>query len=154
MSACVNRPFAFTIKNAFSMSYTRLSSVERQEQEAYPALAKTLGQVHKLARNYVVSLDLGITPGFRMVNEVDQGVKTVGLSGKDKYLLWVKNWKLFYKELSLLIREVKKCRGPVFGYEEDIRQLKETAQIMLNARHVAKLASWSIKQRDKRLNTK
>ena len=104
-----------------------------------------LDQVHKLARNYIASLDIG-GPNMVLVNEVDRGCKFQNATGKDKYLEWVRNWKNFYYDLSNLIRHFKKeDRNELF-------RLKETAQVMLNARHVGKLASWAIVQRTKRLN--
>ena len=114
---------------------------------------RALDQVHKLARNLAVSIDIGCS-NMVLVEKVDQGLSTAGLSGKYKYLIWVKSWKLFYVELSGLIRWAKKN----LPQEEraELLRLKETAQVMLNARRVGKLASWAIVERqrqlDKRLN--
>lgn len=107
-----------------------------------------LDQVHKLARNYIASLDLGGGPNLNLVNEVDRGIKIEHMSGKERYLEWVRNWKNFYHDLSNLIRYYKK------EDRVELFRLKETAQVMLNARRVGKLASWAIVQRNLRLNTK
>lgn len=126
----MNRPFRTSIEGAMLHAKARPAGLE---------------QVHKLARNYAVSIDLGF-PGVQTVNEVDHNVKIEHMSGKERYLEWVRNWKFFYAQLSDLIRLYKKQdRMEVF-------RLKETAQVLLNARHLGKLASWAIVQRTKRLN--
>jgi hypothetical protein len=51
-----------------------------------------------------------------------------------------------------LIRHAKKNLAQEDRAE--LLRLKETAQVMLNARHIGKLASWAIVQRNLRLNTK
>ena len=105
-----------------------------------------LSQVHKLARNYIASLDLGDSPNMQVVNHVDSDVRTATMTSKEKYLEWVRNWKKFYLELSELIRVYKKQD------RTELFRLKETAQVMLNARRIGKLASWAVVQKTKRLN--
>ena len=129
--ARLNRPWRTTIDSAFF--------------HAAQGSRGGLDQVHKLARNYAVSIDLG-SPGVQSVNEVDHLVKIQHMTGRDRYLEWVRNWKHFYRELSKLIRHFKKAN------RMELIRLKETAQVMLNARHLGKLASWAIVQRTKRLN--
>lgn len=126
-----NRPWSSTFDHAI---------------EAAKPTSRGLDQVYKLARNFIASLDTGSSPNMRLVNAIDSNVKLEGMSGKDRYLLWVKTWKHFYKRLSELIRHYKQFNRP------ELLRLKETAQVMLNARHVGKLASWAIVQRTKRLN--
>lgn len=136
----VNRPWTQTFKGA-----TRLP------QNAGNLTVKSLDQVHKLSRNFIASLDVGTGP-MKLVNEIDNGIKLEGMTGKERYLLWVKTWKTFYRDLSGLIRHAKKNLAQEDRAE--LLRLKETAQVMLNARHVGKLASWAIVQRNLRLNTK
>lgn len=140
-----NRPWTTTIVVA-------IEAAQKHGGSAY------VDQVHKLARNYIASLDLGC-PNLKMVDWVDNdavnnpnaahaATDTVLLTGKDRYLQWVKVWKVFYQGLSLLIRNVKKDK--LRRYQ--LARLKETAQVMLSARHNAKLASWAIKMQASRLN--
>jgi hypothetical protein len=136
----VNRPWTQTFKGA-----TRLP------QNAGNLTSKSLDQVHKLSRNFIASLDVGTGP-MKLVNEIDYGIRLEGMTGKERYLLWVKTWKAFYRDLSELIRHVKKNLAQEDRAE--LLRLKETAQVMLNARHIGKLASWAIVQRNLRLNTK
>lgn len=124
-------------------AFTGAVHASRHENPEYRTSG--LNQIHKLARNYIVSLDLG-GDNMQVVNVVDAGVRTDKMTGKEKYLEWVRNWKLFYYELSNLIRFYKK------EDRTELFRLKETAQVMLNARHVGKLASWAIVQKQKRLN--
>lgn len=134
-----NRPWLQSFKGAVQKATT---TNERD------SMSKRNGvdQVCKLARNYIVSLDLGGS-NMRVVDQVGDGIKTATMTGKEKYLEWVRNWKLFYQELSELIRYYKK------EDRTELFRLKETAQVMLNARRIGKLASWAIVQRTKRLNT-
>lgn len=137
-SVRTNRPWLQTFHGA-------VTQAKHPDRPDYSA--KGLDQVHKLARNYIVSLDLG-GPNMNLVTNIDYMTHTTGADGKTRYLLWVKNWKAFYAELSDLIRHYKKTdRNELF-------RLKETAQVMLNARHIGKLASWAIVQRSLRLNQK
>lgn len=138
--ATVNRPWTptFQVATQFPQSEGNLT-------------IKRLDQVHKLSRNFIASLDVGTGP-MKLVNEIDNGIKLEGMTGKERYLLWVKTWKTFYRDLSELIRYVKKNLAQEDRAE--LLRLKETAQVMLNARHVGKLASWAIVQRNLRLNTK
>lgn len=128
------RPWAMSIQ----------STVRTAKQAVISGIFKSApsDQVNKLARNYIVSLDIGCN-NMRLVNEVDHNIKMGEATDRDKYLQWVKNWKLFYLELSELIRTYKqhKRRG------EELNRLKETAQVMLNARYTAKLASWALVQK-------
>lgn len=150
--AQTNRPWASTISIAISRCMPPETKQpgflgklfgKKAEKPEIPDLSQYLDQVYKLARNYAVSLDLGCS-NLNLVNEIDRNTYTAGLDGKDRYLLWVKNWKLSYKELSVLIRYYKHDR---MGNQYHILRLKETAQILLNARHNAKLATWAIKHR-------
>ena len=136
--ATVNRPWKSTFEGATQLP-----------QNAGYLTARSLDQVHKLARNFIASIDLGSGP-MKLVNEVDHNVKIEGMTGKERYLLWVKTWKTFYRALSELIRYAKKNLAQEDRAE--LLRLKETAQVMLNARHVGKLASWAIVQRNLRLN--
>lgn len=138
--AIVNRPWTSTFERA----------TELPQNDGY-LTARSLDQVHKLARNFIASLDVGNGP-MNLVNEIDQNVKLEALTGKERYLLWVKTWKAFYRQLSGLIRHAKKNLAQEDRFE--LLRLKETAQVMLNARHIGKLASWAIVQRNLRLNTK
>lgn len=138
--ATVNRPWTQTYKGT-----TRLP------QLAGNLTVKSLDQVHKLSRNFIASLDVGTGP-MKLVNEINNGIKLEGMTGKKRYLLWVKTWKSFYRDLSELIRYAKKNLAQEDRTE--LLRLKETAQVMLNARHIGKLASWAIVQRNLRLNTK
>lgn len=154
-----NRPWAWTITSSISRCMPREIAQpgfwaklfgKKAERPPVADLSAHLDQVHKLARNYIASLDLGCV-NMRLVPIVDNNCSTEGLDGRERYLLWVKNWKLFYKELSVLIRYYKHDRAGNAGH---IDRLKETAQVMLNARYNAKLASWAVKQHMKLLNTK
>jgi hypothetical protein len=132
-----NRPWFQSFDSAIKKSKRNHDDIKISESG--------LDQVHKLARNYIASLDVGGS-NMQVVAKVDSGYDTTKMTGKEKYLEWVRNWKRFYRELSDLIRYYKKeDRNELF-------RLKETAQVMLNARHVGKLASWAIVQRTKRLN--
>lgn len=137
-SAKTNRPWLRSFKSA----------VERAKIQDHNSIKiGGLDQVHKLARNYIVSLDLG-GPNMNLVTNIDYLTHTTGVDGKTRYLLWVENWKAFYAELSGLIRYYKKAD------RDELFRLKETAQVMLNARHIGKLASWAIVQKSLRLNQK
>lgn len=137
-SAKTNRPWLQSFKSA----------VERAKNKDHNGVKiGGLDQVHKLARNYIVSLDLG-GPNMNLVTNIDYLTHTTGVDGKTRYLLWVENWKAFYAELSGLIRYYKKAD------RDELFRLKETAQVMLNARHIGKLASWAIVQKSLRLNQK
>jgi hypothetical protein len=125
-----------------------------------------LEQLHKLARNFCVSLDLG-NPSSKHV-ESYEGKDLNQLDERDKYLLWVKNWKIVYRKVSELIRRHKLYRRTVrkIGFlprEQDVynsrqsnltireyyqslsqthlERLQETAMVLLNARYNAKLAA-------------
>lgn len=135
---------SYKTNRPWTSSFTGASQIARGHQGGIPN-AKALDQVHKLARNFIVSLDLGGN-NMKLVNAIDAGVRHDHLNGKERYLLWVKTWKTFYDELSQLIRYYKKEN------RDEMWRLKETAQVMLNARRIGKLASWAIVQRQKRLN--
>ena len=98
-------------------------------------------------------------------------------TGRERYLEWVTDWKKTYAELSSCIRDLKaqrkpanfaKIRDKIKSMEGDNRPLLEqtmsnrnnrveptldalriSAQIMLNARHIGKLASSALRQRAK-----
>ncbi len=128
-----------------------------------------LEQVHKLARNFVASLDLGC-PHVRHVNAERK------TEDREKYLQWVANWKVVYAETSKLIRQMKSWRKTVKFqpltaeqakvYESwnrgsntppaqqlnqlshrHLERMQETAQVLLNARYNAKLAAGMRRQR-------
>ncbi len=133
-SSCTNRPWNVTFTSALSRA---------MKPDANPGANE---QVHKLARNLIASLDLGDSPNMKLAREIDQGKFPEKMTGKERYLLWVQTWRDFYAGLSSLIRYAKK------NNRDEVWRLKETAQVMLNARRVGKLASWAIVQRQKRLN--
>lgn len=125
----------------------------------------SLDQFHKLCRNFVASLDLGC-PSAKHV-KVANGKDVSKLTERERYLLWVGDWKKIYSALSRDIRFLKTCRRTVrfpklttrqadgftvatnltvTGYAnahaaKHLERLQETAQAMLNARYNAKLAS-------------
>ena len=126
-----------------------------------------LEQVHKLSRNFIASLDLGC-PHVRHVKQYQEVA--------DAYRAWVKDWKVVYGEVSKLIRQLKSFRRTVrfpsltpeqlrlfkaanSGVNENpaeflntlsarhLPRLQETAQVLLNARWNAKLASAEARRR-------
>jgi hypothetical protein len=125
-----------------------------------------LNQLHKLSRNFCASLDLGC-PSAKHTSVIDDE-STDSLDERQKYLLWVRRWKVIYREVSQLIRlfkqrrkitrfpklseaqreQVKALRSnqePVeylrnLAYSQ-LPVLQETAMALLNARYNAKLAS-------------
>jgi len=81
-----------------------------------PHSAERLDQIFKLTRNFVASLDLGCpnvahspNVGLRSINGDGylEVVSIHGMSERDRYLLWVKEWKQIYASLSTLIRNLK-----------------------------------------------
>jgi hypothetical protein len=148
----INRPFLSSFAfNGAQFSDTRLE------------------QIHKLIRNFIVSLDLGC-PSAKHVTKVGPEEDLSGLDERQKYLAWVKGWKVIYHELSDIIRAHKIYRKTVhfpplnFSEEElwfklnpgnnltasehlrslshkHLERLQESAQVMLNARYNAKLAA-------------
>lgn len=130
-------------------------------------------QVHKLTRNFVASLDLGC-PHVRHVRNYAGMSKDMDQRGY--YKLWVTNWKTVYREVSGIIRLMKQFRkttkfpklseaqlrifkmlnpGVNEFHADTLRQLafrhlprlKETAQVLLNARYNAKLAAAEARRR-------
>jgi hypothetical protein len=122
-----------------------------------------IDQIMKLCRNHIASLDLGC-PNMKLVTQVDGRVNTSNMTDREKYLEWVRSWKYAYRNLSELIRLMKMARRTtnlrrlpypagtnksVHDLHLDARirsgayleRLQETAQVMLNARYNAKLAS-------------
>jgi hypothetical protein len=135
-----------------------------------------LEQLYKLTRNFVASLDMGC-PNVKHVVIVGWNESTKGLDERQKYLLWVKSWKVIYREVSQLIRRYKTYRKtihfPKFTAAEEeqwfrsngginesyasfmngmaekhLSRLQETAMVMLNARYNAKLASAERRRRN------
>lgn len=132
-----------------------------------PFSEKSLDQFYKLSRNYVASLNLGC-PSVRHLEIVD-GNSTRGFNDREMYLLWVRGWKKIYAELTRIIRQMKTYRrtirfpkltmtqktawqtystpsNDIHGglrslSDRHLGRLTETAQMMLNARYNAKLAS-------------
>jgi hypothetical protein len=132
----------------------------------------------KLIRNQVASMDLGV-PGFKLYDSHFQrnGEARKDVSGREKYLEWVQDWKQTYAELSQCIRELKSQRKSAgfqavkekiakyasdsgvnmpyleqfsdnkYRVERTIEALRISAQIMLNARAIGKLASAQLRQR-------
>ena len=129
----------------------------------------TMEQVHKLSRNFVCSLDLGC-PGVRHVNVAQLKAQ------RELYKQWVADWKVVYREVSGMIRQLKTFRRTVRfpALSESQRQLyetcnrgsnvspqnglrslsylhlerlQETAQVLLNARYNAKLAAAEARRR-------
>lgn len=136
-----------------------------------------LDQQCKLVRNLVASMDLGIpgfklydTHFCRDENRRPRKE----ITGREAYLEWVAEWKKTYAELSQCLRELKyqrKMKGfrevqskiirfagsnlsdyDQFIYNRSrvrstIDALRISAQIMLNARAIGKLASAQLRQR-------
>ena len=126
-----------------------------------------LEQIHKLCRNLVASLPLGC-PNVR--HAPSWPGYSPSMSPGQVYRLWVSDWKVVYGAVSALIRQMKTYRRTVrfpalteqqrqsyatanpggnYTPEEGLRmlserhltRLQETAQVLLNARYNAKLAS-------------
>ena len=137
--------------------------------ETVPFSDSRVEQFHKLARNYVCSLNMGCA-NVKHVNWSGRDEDLSKLSEKELYLAWVKNWKIIYNELSHIIRLLKLCRRTIrfpnlTARQKDLwtmlngstnqtlpdymrhmsakhlERLQETAQVLLNARYNAKLAS-------------
>lgn len=148
----INRPW---------MSSFEFNTVEFSE--------KQLEQFHKLCRNFVASLNLGC-PSAKHVTKIGFTEDTRGLSERELYLLWVRDWKFIYRQLSTIIRNHKLYRRTIrfpklsadqlgkwqmvnrevnLAPTEHLRglsarhleRLQETAMVLLNARYNAKLAS-------------
>lgn len=136
---------------------------------------KDLDQQCKLIRNLIASLDLGL-PGFKLYDShfTRSGAPRKETSGREKYLEWVKEWKATYAELSQCIRDLKsqrkldgflavrdkiakftgsnlsnhdQLRENTFRVDQTLDALRVSAQIMLNARAIGKLASGQLRQR-------
>lgn len=141
----INRPWLITFKSAVATTKNQINSP-----------ARALDQVHKLVRNFAVSIDIG-GASIRHVPVIDSAaghpLNITALSGKERYLIWVKRWKVFYRELSDFIRWCKQQVKQKIMDASELLRLKESAQVMLNARRLGKLASWAIVQRNQRLNT-
>jgi len=134
-----------------------------------PFSDKTLDQLHKLTRNFVASLSLGC-PSAKHVSTSQRATADGKQDVRAEYKAWVKDWKIVYKEISQLIRDLKSYRRtvrfPVLTKaqqeiymacnaqvnlstrqhlkgltERHLERLRETAQVMLNARYNAKLAA-------------
>lgn len=138
-------------------------------------------QIHKLARNFAVSIDLGCPSVKHVAYHYEINDDTYALlNDKERYLLWVSQWKLIYAELTGLIRLFKKMRKTLNFPHKDHRlqtflgsnfknaseqsedalrslahrqlpRLAETAQVLLNARYLGKMASsvrWARAERE------
>lgn len=140
--------------------------------------SKNLDQQCKLIRNQVASMDLGI-PGFKLYDSHFQKNERMEpregqLTGRERYLEWVADWKQTYAQLSQCIRDLKSQRK-LKGFLEvqdkiekfvgsnlsnhdqlstntygrvnsTVEALRISAQIMLNARAIGKLASAQLRQ--------
>ena len=133
-----------------------------------PFSEKSLDQFYKLSRNYVASLNLGC-PNVRHTTLISAMETTRGMDDRQLYLEWVRGWKKIYAELTRIIRQMKTYRRTIRFPKLTMTQktawqtystpsndihgglrslsarhlgrLAETAQMMLNARYNAKLAS-------------
>lgn len=152
MKTVINRPFT----GSFPFGAARFSGTQ-------------LDQIHKLSRNLIASLNLGC-PNAKHTETPDAGVSVKGYDDRGLYLEWVKTWKFVYRNLSILIHEMKTRRKTVHfknlnAQDEELwfqlnpgnnltasehlgglarihlPRLKETAQVLLNARYNAKLAA-------------
>lgn len=151
----INRPWTTTFDRAFARAAMDDASMD---------------QVLKLCRNFVCSLNLGAPYVKHAIPEGLSGHRT---SQREEYLAWVKQWKRTYRQLSALIRELRRHRKTVnfTGYSETILRmtnkssnelysicssmlskyedrLSETAMMMLNARYNAKLAAAEARRRE------
>lgn len=166
----INRPF----HNSFKFEGAQFSAVR-------------LEQIHKLSRNFAASLNLGcpnvkhvtsIQPdGSPVVNTALDPFALGPYSDRELYLLWVRQWKVIYNNVSRIIRELKSFRrtsqerfpklnttlfqslNPTPSNSstisflnslsaEQLPRLQETAMVLLNARFNAKLAAGERRRRN------
>jgi hypothetical protein len=155
-------------------NYVRRPWVNYWQQIRYDD--KQVDQQCKLIRNLVASMDLGL-PGFNLYDSKKgrKDGTPFPTNGREAYLDWVKEWKATYQELSECIRDLKSQRKLVKFLEirekiekftgdnrtnldqlntntygrvnPTIDALRISAQIMLNARAIGKLASAQLRQR-------
>ena len=149
MTVKINRPWI----SSFGFNYVTTDS--------------KLDQIHKMVRNYCVSLDLGC-PSAQHVSVIGLNQNVDELNEREKYKEWVKGWKQIYAEVSKLIRRHKLYRRTVrpiqfteleqtsfhsakvnitirqyYGNlsQRHLARLQETAQVLLNTRYLMKLAA-------------
>jgi hypothetical protein len=116
----------------------------------------------KLIRNQIASLDLG-NPHFKLFDSYHK-VNKHAMRGEPRerpdsrtlYLEWVADWKQTYRKLSETIRALKvgfkNAQRSNDASEQNrafvaLTALRRSAQVMLNARYNAKLASAELRRR-------